>query len=80
MAALKGLIPFVERRRCPGSTFRVLACDPKEDRFVSGFDITLKPMCRSELINGAGGRRRWSADDKVRILEETLVPGAPVSE
>ena len=25
------------------------------------------------------GRRRWSADDRARILEETLVPGAVVS-
>lgn len=47
---------------------------------MSGFDITLKPMRRVEVINGAGGRRRWSADDKARILEETLVPGAAVSE
>jgi len=46
---------------------------------VSSFDITLKPMRRIEVINGAGGRRRWSADDKARILEETLVPGAAVS-
>jgi transposase len=43
---------------------------------VSGFDITLKPMRRIEVIKGAGGRRRWSADDKARFLEETLVPGA----
>ncbi|WP_394030653.1 transposase [Xanthobacter wiegelii] len=25
------------------------------------------------------GRRRWAADDRARILEETLVPGAVVS-
>lgn len=37
-------------------------------------------MRRIEVINGAGGRRRWSADDKARILKETLVPGAAVSE
>ena len=47
---------------------------------MSGFDNTLKPMRRIEVINGAGGRRRWSADDKVWILQETLVPGAAVSE
>ena len=34
---------------------------------------------RIEVINGAGGRRRWSDDDKARILEETLAPGAVVS-
>jgi len=33
-----------------------------------------------EIINGAGGRRRWSVDDKARIVEETLAPGAVVSE
>jgi len=50
---------------------------------VSGFDLTLdssRRLARVEVINGAGGRRRWSADDKARILEETLVPGAVVSE
>jgi transposase len=33
-----------------------------------------------EIINGIGGRRRWSMDDKARIVEETLTPGAVVSE
>lgn len=47
---------------------------------MSSFDITLKQMRRIEVINGARGRRRWSADYKARILEETLVPGAAVSE
>jgi transposase len=31
------------------------------------------------VINGAMGRRRWTADDRARILEETLGPGAVVS-
>ena len=50
---------------------------------MSRFDLTLEPervARRIEVINGAGGRRRWSADDKARILEETLAPGAVVSE
>ena len=50
---------------------------------MSRFDLTLDPervARRIEVINGAGGRRRWSADDKARILEETLAPGAVVSE
>ena len=50
---------------------------------MSGFELTLepeRPLRRIEVINGAGGRRRWSADDKDRILEETLVPGSVVSE
>lgn len=37
-------------------------------------------MRRVEIINGIGGRRRWSVDDKARIVEETLVAGAVVSE
>jgi len=35
---------------------------------------------RLEVITGAGGRRRWSADEKAQILEEALAPGAVVSE
>ncbi|PSC06053.1 hypothetical protein SLNSH_04380 [Alsobacter soli] len=53
-----------------------------EDRFVSTLDHRLEPQSevrRFEVINGAKGRRRWSADDRARILEETLIPGAVVS-
>jgi transposase len=53
-----------------------------EDRFVSGLDHRLEPegeIRRFEVINGAMGRRRWSADNRARILEETLAPGAVVS-
>jgi transposase len=53
-----------------------------EDRFVSGLDHRLEPegeLRRFEIMNGAMGRRRWSADDRARILEETLMPGAVVS-
>jgi transposase len=32
------------------------------------------------VINGAGGRRRWSMDDKARIVAETLEPNAIISE
>ena len=35
---------------------------------------------RIELLTGPGRRRRWSAEEKARIVEETLVPGARVSE
>jgi transposase len=31
------------------------------------------------VITGVGGRRRWTVDDKARIVEETLEPGATVS-
>jgi transposase len=50
---------------------------------VSGLDLTLEPgrtVRRVEIINGIGGGRRWSVDDKARIVEETLEPGAVVSE
>jgi transposase len=32
------------------------------------------------VITGVMGRRRWSADDRARIVGETLEPGAVVSE
>ena len=35
---------------------------------------------RIALITGAGRRRRWSRDDKAQIVEESLKPGATVSE
>jgi transposase len=50
---------------------------------VSGLDLTLDPERqprRFEVINGAGGRRRWSVDDKARIIAETLEPNAVISE
>jgi transposase len=50
---------------------------------VSTLDLTLKPEAtavrRLEVITGTGRRRRWSEDDKVRVIEETLAPGAIVS-
>lgn len=50
---------------------------------MSGLDLKLEPeraARRVEIINGIGGRRRWSADDKARIVEETLAAGAVVSD
>ena len=35
---------------------------------------------RVEVLGGVERRRRWSRDDKVRIIEETLAPGAIVTE
>ncbi|MFG1423112.1 IS66-like element accessory protein TnpA [Roseixanthobacter liquoris] len=49
---------------------------------MSGLDHRLEPeveVRRFEVITGAMGRRRWTADERARILEETLVPGAVVS-
>jgi transposase len=39
-----------------------------------------RPVRRLEVITGAGGRRRWAADEKAQILEEAMAPGAVVSE
>ena len=51
---------------------------------MSGFDPTLDPkpvqVRRLEVLTGVGGRRRWSGDDKARIVEETLAPGVTVSD
>ena len=51
---------------------------------MSGFNPTLdlKPVQvrRLEVLTGVGGRRRWSPDDKARIVEETLARGATVSD
>jgi transposase len=50
---------------------------------VSTLDHTLKPevtVRRLEVISGTGRRRRFSADDKARVVEETLAPGAVISE
>jgi transposase-like protein len=59
------------------------------------FDITLERKLESkadgrgggvrdvrgiELITGAGRRRRWSSEDKGRIIEESLANGVSVSE
>lgn len=50
---------------------------------MSGLDLTLDPerqLRRFEVINGAGGRRHWSVDDKARIIAMTLEPNAIISE
>ena len=48
--------------------------------FDPTFDPKPRQVRRLEVLTGVGGRRRWSADDKARIVEETLAPGATVSE
>ena len=35
---------------------------------------------RVEVLSGIERRRRWSHNDKMRIVEETLLPGAKVTE
>lgn len=39
-----------------------------------------KAVRRLELITGAGRRRTWSREEKARVVEETLAPGAVVSQ
>lgn len=39
-----------------------------------------KAVRRVEVITGAGGRRHWTDDEKAQVLEETLAPGAVVSQ
>jgi transposase len=54
------------------------------DWLVSTLDHTLEPkassVSRLEVFTGTGRRRRFSEDDKARIVEETLAPGAVVSD
>ena len=35
---------------------------------------------RVELLTGPGRRRRWSPEEKARIVSETLLPGARVAD
>jgi len=50
---------------------------------MSAFDRRVDPEVREvrrlEVINGALGRRRWSAEAKARIVAESLVPGVVIS-
>jgi len=43
-------------------------------------DDTKTGFQRMELLTGPIRRRRWSAEEKARIVAETLLPGARVSE
>lgn len=51
---------------------------------MSKLDHMLEPevtaVHRLEVISGTGRRRQFASDFKARIVEETLVPGAVVSE
>jgi len=54
-----------------------------EHRLESSADETASGIAgvrRIELITGAERRRRWSDDDKARIVVESFAPGANVSE
>jgi transposase len=51
---------------------------------MSAFDRKVDPEVREvrrlEVITGALGRRRWSAEAKARIVAESLAPGVVISE
>ena len=51
---------------------------------MSAFDRRVDPevgeVRRLEVITGALGRRRWSAEAKARIVAESLAPGVVISE
>jgi transposase-like protein len=51
-----------------------------ESKPDSGGDDAVTSVRRIELITGTGRRRRWSDDDKARVVVESLRPGANVSE
>jgi len=51
-----------------------------ESKPDDGGDDAITSVRRIELITGTGRRRRWSDDDKARIVVESLRPGANVSE
>ena len=50
---------------------------PAFDRRV---DPEIREVRRLEVITGALGRRRWSAEAKARVVAESLAPGVVVSE
>src|SRR3954467_60146 len=52
-------------------------------RAIVMFDVNDDAKCefrRVEVLTGPVRRRRWSAEEKARIVEETLAPGARVAE
>jgi len=51
-----------------------------ESKAADRTDGAVTTVRRIELITGNGRRRQWSADDKARIVVESLKPGANVSE
>ena len=69
----------------------MVLCHPMSDRFDHTLERKLESnpdeaegastcVRRLELITGTGRRRRWSSDDRSRIVVESLRPGANVSE
>lgn len=51
-----------------------------ETKPANGADDSIMTVRRIELITGDGRRRRWSDDEKARIVVESMRPGANISE
>ena len=47
---------------------------------MDSINTDAKGFRRVEVLTGPARRRRWSAAEKARIVAETLVPGASVSD
>jgi transposase len=50
-----------------------------EDATLRTLKIGLTPV-QVEILNGVERRRRWSEDEKARIIEESFTPGTKVSD
>lgn len=57
-----------------------ITVERKLESKADGRDGGVTDVRRIELITGAGRRRRWSSEDKIRIVEESLASGVSVSE
>ena len=54
--------------------------DHEMSEFESRLDPEVREVRRLEVINGALGRRRWSSEEKGRLVAESMAPGVVVSE
>ena len=50
------------------------------DVMINGKDDVRAGDGQADTVSGSGGRRRWSASDKARIVAESLAPGVSASE
>ena len=47
---------------------------------LNGKDEVRAGDCSAEVLTGTGGRRRWSAADKARVVADSFAPGVGASE
>ena len=57
-----------------------ITLERKLESSADGAEHGVTGVRRIELITGSERRRRWSDDDKARIVVESFAPGANVSE